>query len=102
MRNLFLILILFVANTLTAQVSQLSGVVLDGKSPVPFASVAIEGTSLGTTSNEKGAFTIPKVTYGEKTLAISSIGYATKRVKLTVNKPSHNVGELKLVSIAQD
>jgi len=101
-RNLLLLFSLLVASTLTAQVSKLSGVVLEGKTPVPFASVAIEGTSLGTTTNEKGTFTIPKVPYGKKTLAISCIGYAKRQVLLTVNTPNQNVGELKLVSTAQD
>lgn len=58
-----------------SQQSTLSGVVLteDG-TPLPYATVYIEGTTIGTTTDLAGRYTL-KVPEGEQTLTASSLGY---------------------------
>ena len=58
-----------------SQQSTLSGVVLteDG-TPLPYATVYIEGTTIGTTTDLAGRYTL-KVPKGEQTLTASSLGY---------------------------
>lgn len=45
------------------------------KEPVPFANVVVKGTALGSTTDFKGEFTIPKVPEGVYTLVVSIVGY---------------------------
>ncbi|WP_207432005.1 TonB-dependent receptor domain-containing protein [Sabulibacter ruber] len=67
-----------------------SGVVVDAvtKQPVDFATVALQDKAgkpvNGTSCDEKGKFTFPKVSSGEYNLAISFIGYKTKIQPVTV------------------
>lgn len=56
----------------------LKGVVLDAEknSPVPNASVFLNATSVGTTTDEQGKFSLP-IPHGRYELIVSSIGYET-------------------------
>ena len=69
--------------TADAQNRTVTGVVVDNadSSPVAYATVSVPGTSLGTTTDSKGAFklSIPKKT---ENLMISMLGYAPQTVKL--------------------
>ena len=67
----------------------LKGHVADASGPVPFANVILEGTSLGTTTDEKGMFELYGLKSESYTLVVSSLGYRTYRKTL----------RLKLVSI---
>ena len=66
--------------------AQVRGTVIDkaGK-PVPFVSVAIEGTYNGTSANEDGQFTLALSKKGTYNFVFRSIGYKTKQVTQTVN-----------------
>ncbi|MGB1241145.1 MAG: serine hydrolase [Chitinophagales bacterium] len=61
----------------------INGSILDksGSNPIPFANILVEGTQIGTTSNEEGRFelSISKLK-DEFTLVISVIGYKTTQV----------------------
>ncbi len=63
---------------LTGKVSDLSG------APLGFASIALEGTILGTTTDSSGLYAIAKVPIGEYTIIASFLGYEStqKRVEL--------------------
>ncbi len=82
------VLLLFVGFTY-AQKGAVKGFVYEKSSgePLPFVTVAIEGTSIGNKTNNSGFFNIPKIPVGEVTLRVSSVGYetATKTVKITAN-----------------
>jgi|SRR5450631_1224581 len=45
------------------------------KKALPFASVYLNNTTLGSTTNEKGAFILPNIPPGKVTLIVSCIGY---------------------------
>jgi TonB-dependent SusC/RagA subfamily outer membrane receptor len=70
-----------------AQNRTLSGVVINEKGdPISNASVLLRGTTRGTTTNEKGEFslTVPTATgNSSKTLVISSLNYLSKDVPVT-------------------
>lgn len=72
-------------------VATLTGRVLDAKTgqPVPFATVYINNTTRGTTTDEKGDYRLPNVPVGTVELVGSSLGYATLRqsVRLTDARP---------------
>lgn len=78
MRQLFFLVLLFIASTSFGQDITLSGKVTDVKTnePVPFASVWIKGKTIGTITNAQGDFDfhIPSQ-FQNETLVISMLGY---------------------------
>lgn len=72
MKKLFLLLLLS-----SPAYAQLSGTVLSetGRQPVPFASVFINNSTLGTTTDENGHFSINRITPGKHELVVSLLGY---------------------------
>lgn len=78
MKSQIISLILLTPLFLFSQVSLIGSIVADDDSPIPYASIAIEGTSRGTIANAVGKFEL-KATIGS-TLIISCLGFQTKRV----------------------
>ena len=84
---LFLLLLAGIGFTTRAQAQtgSVSGKVLDSKgSGIPGATVLVEGTTLGSSSNVDGTFNIPNVPAGPRTLTISFVGYTSARLPVTV------------------
>ena len=76
----------------------LSGIVRDKSSgeALPFSTVFIKGTTIGTQTNVDGFFTLLKVPTDTSTLGVSYIGYATTEVFLTPAMPKQNLVVLVL------
>ena len=85
-----LAVLLFYSLAAISQSKTFTGRVLskDG-SPIPDASVRIEGTKVGTTTNAKGEFTINAKPGA--TLHISAISFTEERVKLVEGRDSYNI-----------
>ncbi len=60
------------AGTLTGTVTTTTG------QPVPFATVAVLNSTLGATADQGGSFSLKNVPTGRQTVAVSSVGYATR------------------------
>lgn len=89
MRNFYsILLVLFLPVLSFAQKGTVRGNVFEKASatPVGFATVGIEGTGLGATTDLNGFFTISNVPLGEHTLKVSFIGYAEYKVKIEIKK----------------
>jgi TonB-linked SusC/RagA family outer membrane protein len=70
----------------------ISGVVLnDKKEPVVGASVFIQGTTIGTTTDAGGKFRLSVPGNETVTLEISYVGYQTQKIEVNVNTASVNV-----------
>jgi TonB-linked SusC/RagA family outer membrane protein len=68
-----------------AQTGSVSGRVTDGKNEgIPGATVLIDGTTLGGSSNVDGTYSIQNVPAGPHTLVISFVGYNSVRRPITV------------------
>ena len=68
-----------------AQTGSVSGRVIDGKNEgIPGATVLIEGTTLGSSSNVDGTYNIQSVPAGPHTLVVSFVGYNSVRRPVTV------------------
>ncbi|GAB3571177.1 SusC/RagA family TonB-linked outer membrane protein [Hymenobacter daeguensis] len=68
-----------------AQTGSVSGKVTDSKNEgIPGATVLIEGTTLGSSSNVDGTYSIQNVPAGPHTLVMSFVGYNTVRRPVTV------------------
>ncbi|HKK81739.1 MAG TPA: carboxypeptidase-like regulatory domain-containing protein, partial [Prolixibacteraceae bacterium] len=83
LRIALLALAMVLVQTTFAQEKSISGMVTDADSgePLPGVTVVVEGTTIGTTTNFEGAYTIG-VEEG-KTLVYSYIGYNTQKIKIT-------------------
>jgi len=78
MERLFISLLLFLAaSSLYAQTGTLVGQVSANGAGLPFATVQIEGTTLGEAADAEGRFTIKDVPAGTHTVKIRAVGYQT-------------------------
>jgi TonB-linked SusC/RagA family outer membrane protein len=65
--------------------SPVSGRIVDAKGEgLPGVTVVVDGTTLGAATDATGNFNIPNVPAGPHTLVVSSVGFTTKRVAITV------------------
>lgn len=102
MRYLSIIILGLISCEAFAQSGKVIGSVFENKNSIPFATVAIEGTTKGAITKEDGTFEIIKVANGQLTLVISSLGYETKTLNLRVKNGLGNVGKIQLVSASQN
>ncbi len=58
-----------------SQKSEIRGIVSDEGSTVPFANIYLEGTSLGTSSDENGSYVLKNVAPGSYKLKVTVLGY---------------------------
>jgi hypothetical protein len=87
MRIKFLFIALFVCTIALAQSKgTITGVLTDkdaNNATLPFANAAIKGTTIGTTTDEKGKYTLT-VAAGNHTIVFSFLGYENVEVPVTV------------------
>lgn len=73
-----------------------SGQLLDGRSPVPFASVGIVGTQLGASSDYNGNYILRDLKPGTYTLYFSCMGYKADSLDVTVSTTNVHLGDVQL------
>ena len=69
---------------------------------VPFATVQIVGTSLGCVADSTGHFRLPRVPKGNHTLVISSVGFQTLKLDVTVLEERNSHLPIELVASQLD
>lgn len=85
------LLIIFISLIAYAQNGTVEGVVLDKEldnSPLPFANVFVKGTSIGTTTDFDGKFSLSNVPSGTYTIVFSFVGYETLNLDNVVVQPN--------------
>ena len=82
LKNNLLVAFLFLAQWSFAQTGSVSGKIMDGEfnEVLPFANVLVKGTSIGTTSDFEGAYSID-LAPGTYTLVFSFLGYTSQEIK---------------------
>jgi TonB-linked SusC/RagA family outer membrane protein len=102
-KGVLLPLLLLFSTLSWAQNKTVTGRITTDDGPVSGASVTVKNTSVGTTTNEKGEFTL-SVPTGSTTLLVSSVGYDAKEVAITdgameisVTKSIGNLDEVVVV-----
>ena len=70
-----LCILLLPCNGLKSQTAQIKGVVTEKGNPIPYASIFLEGTNIGTSSNEDGSYNIKNLKPGSYKLSVSMMGY---------------------------
>jgi outer membrane receptor protein involved in Fe transport len=84
--KLFFISLLFTALSFAQNKGTITGVITDkdmNNAPIAFANAVIKGTSIGTTTDEKGKYSF-KVDPGNYVLVLSFIGYESFEIPVTV------------------
>ncbi len=98
-KNLITSLILLVSTLGFAQKTTIKGHVLNSETGthVPFINVVIDGTTIGTTTDATGHFTITDDITGKQTIKVQGIGYnpSAKEVELTEGKTAEVNFEIK-------
>ncbi len=93
-------IIMFLCTFLSAQeTGQISGVVVDerSKSPLAGVNVLIEGTFIGTATDNQGHFVIPGLTPDTYNVVVSMIGYRKELIRdITVESGSENNLDIRL------
>lgn len=107
MLRLFLLLLSFSSMQLIAQ-TNISGVVvnMDTKELLPYTNIALEGTSIGTITNEDGYFKLKLNKPRKRNLVIGFIGFETKVFApkaiipdtIFLNPTTHLLNEVKVVA----
>ena len=71
----------------------------DSQEPLPGVNVQIEGTTVGSSTDENGAFVLPRLSPNTYTLQISMIGYARKRIEGIVVHENEviDLGKIELI-----
>ncbi len=76
------------AINLQGQSSLITGTISSADEPVIFASVGLEGTTIGTTTDVKGQFELKEVPSGTYVLKVSAVGFRTYSQEIEVNGTS--------------
>ncbi len=61
------------------------GIINDEAGPLESVNIVLKGTKTGTTTNDKGEFTFPKLLKTGDILLISYLGYETQEIKIKAN-----------------
>ena len=89
MKNLHILFIFFLllqSMSVVAQTATVRGNVFDSGSgePVMFASVEVDGTNLGATTDMEGFFSISNIPAGDQVLILTFVGYEDLRKEITL------------------
>ncbi|MCY1720591.1 TonB-dependent receptor [Prolixibacteraceae bacterium Z1-6] len=84
--------------------AMLFGDVKSGTEHIPFATITLKGTTLGTAADATGHFKITNLPTGKHTVVVSAVGYQTleKEVELEAKKSITILAELKTDNIGID
>jgi ferric enterobactin receptor len=92
----------------TVVTGKISGIVVDDSNgqPVEYATIALNDPAThkpvdGTVADDKGKFTITKVSSGNYNVVVSFIGFEPKVIPVTMDKDNIDLGEIKLTVRAE-
>ena len=94
LRLLFALLICCSYASLAQSVSIAGQLVDNNRQPIEFANIILRPTTLGTTTNARGEFSIDNIKPGSYTLEASFVGFETRHEDITLTE---DVKNLKLV-----
>lgn len=80
-----LALLFFINSFLFAQSGGITGTITADGKPLPAVNVFIEGTFIGSSSNENGFYIIRNIPPGNYTVRYSAIGFKTERVEASIS-----------------
>ena len=96
----FTLLFVIISLSIFAQTGAIRGHVYDIKTgeAIIFSNVVIDGTTIGTNTDDNGFFTLTDIPVGEQVLKVSYIGYEDKLTNVTIKEQSINYYKVELSS----
>lgn len=89
---MILMLLTLTATTVQAQETRtVKGIISDENGPLEGVSIVLKGTSVGTSTDSKGAFTFPKALAPKDVLVISYLGFETVKYPIKEDTSTINV-----------
>jgi len=79
-----------------AQTNSLSGKVVSNGDVLSYANIYLKNTKLGTSSDEDGFYQIKNIPNGTYTIVVSSIGFASKKLKITFSNSKNIIRNFEL------
>ncbi|WP_394332531.1 TonB-dependent receptor [Maribacter thermophilus] len=95
--KLSIILLVVVSSFTFAQNITVSGRVMSGNEPVPFANIYLKDTDTGTSSNESGFYELTNMTPGAHVIITSVIGYEPSALRIVLNPGQSKTMNINLV-----
>ncbi len=95
---LFTYSLCLLATQLLAQTGSITGQISADGQGLPFATVLVEGTSLGVAANAEGQFTIRQIPTGTYTLKVSAVGYQPLAQQVTVTPGNQQQLNITLIT----
>ncbi len=101
LKTSILTLLLFLSSNLEAQNLSIKGKVINAetKKALPYVSVFVKNTTIGTTTNKDGEFILNNLSLGTITIVFSSVGFETQEKIIKVGTTSYLEIKLKLSAI---
>ena len=59
---------------------------ISSESPIPFASIRVDGSNLGTMADSSGHFIFDHIPVGRQTIIVSAVGYHARRLTVTIGE----------------
>jgi outer membrane receptor for ferrienterochelin and colicins len=97
LRQVILVLFVLLSISVFGQTASISGKVTDGTEVIPFANVALVGTSYGSVSDESGRFEIKNIPNGKYQLQVSSVGFRSYKKDIEVIGKPIDLGTITLL-----
>ncbi len=86
--------LLLIPEILSAQTASIKGLIRDGREPIPFVNVGIDGTNRGAATDINGRFEIANLQAGSYLLKVSAVGYESWNQNINLKE-----GEIKELNI---
>ena len=96
-----LLLFLFSLSNVYAQNASLEGTITDNGTSVPFANIYLKNTAIGTSSNEKGVFSLSDIPKGSYTLIVSMVGYKPFSKSIELKTSEKRTLNIQLIAAAE-
>ncbi len=100
MKPFLFLLILLKTSLILSQTGSLKGVVVNDKTPIPYATIEISGSSFNTVvySDENGLFEIKQIPFGNYSITTSLLGFQTSSETITIDSNNQS----KTISLIED
>ncbi len=100
---LFLILTVFWVTAIGQGKGFIVGAITDTlNQPIEFANIAVQNTSIGSSSDENGRYRLKVAANQSIVLTVTCIGYVTKSLELNINEGERREVNIKLVPVSRD
>ena len=86
LKKLILFTALISLNAIFAQNNSISGKIYNKSDILPYVNLYLKKTKIGAASNENGFYQLKNIPKGDYTLVVSSIGYKTKSIKISIDE----------------